>query len=131
MATYSDEILRFAETTPLAIPEGMHFTEAANRLCGDKIRVALDTDGDTITQVRWQVEGCAILRASAAFMARLLVRNTIGEGRHLIADFEKSFTEENAFRTGALEAIYKLPARYKCALLPWQAAENFLREGQH
>lgn len=128
MATYSDEILRLAETTPLEIPAGMRFAEAANRLCGDKIRVAFDIDGDTLSATHWHVEGCAILRASAAFMARVLNRNTVAESLKLIADFDRSFTGENAFRTSAIEAIYKLPARYKCALLPWQAAENFLRD---
>jgi nitrogen fixation protein NifU and related proteins len=128
MATYSQEILRLAEITPVKIPEGVTYAEVVNRLCGDKIRVAIDIEEDSITRIRWHVEGCAILRASAAFMARSLVNNTVPETRRLIEEFNKSFTTENAFRQSALEAIYTLPARYKCALLPWQACENFLGE---
>lgn len=128
MPTYSEEILRLAETTPIDIPEGMHFSEVANRLCGDKVRVAAVLEDDVLQRIHWQVEGCAILRASAAFMVRILTNNTLSQTRRLIEDFSKSFTEDNAFRQGGLEAIYKLPARYKCALLPWQACENLLRE---
>ncbi len=128
MPTYSEEILRLAEITPVEIPEGMPSAELANRLCGDKVRIALTLGDDTLQRVHWQAEGCAILRASAAFMARVLENNTIAQTYHLIDDFSKSFSEENAFRHGGLEAVYKLPARYKCALLPWQACQNLLNE---
>lgn len=128
MPTYSEDILRLAEITPVEIANGAPFAETANRLCGDKIRISLDIKDDTITQVHWHSEGCAILRASAAFLARSLAQKTIPETTELIRAFSESFEQENSFRQSPLAAVYQLPARYKCALLPWQAAENFLRE---
>jgi nitrogen fixation NifU-like protein len=128
MPTYSDDILRLAETTPIDIAAGAPVAEAANRLCGDKVKVSLDTRGDLITQVHWHVEGCAILRASAAYLARSLTEKTIPESAEIIRSFSESFELENSFRQGPLAAVYKLPARYKCALLPWQAAKDFLSE---
>jgi nitrogen fixation NifU-like protein len=128
MPTYSEDILRLAETTPIAIAEGAVFAETANRLCGDRVRISMDTAGDLITQVHWHSEGCAILRASAAFLARSLVQKSIAESAELIRMFSESFERENAFRQSPMAAVYNLPPRYKCALLPWQAAENFLSE---
>ena len=128
MPTYSDDILRLAETTPAEIAPGEPFSEAANRLCGDKVRISLGTGNSVITQVHWHVEGCAILRASAAYLARSLVRKSIPEAIDMIHKFSESFEKENSFRHGPLAAVYNLPPRYKCALLPWQAAEDFLRE---
>lgn len=130
MPTYSDDILRLAEITPVAIAVGAPFAETANRLCGDKIQVSLAITDDIIAQVQWHADGCAILRASAAFLARSLAQKSIAEGGDLIRLFSESFDRENSFRHGPLAAVYNLPPRYKCALLPWQAAENFLRELQ-
>jgi len=128
MQTYSDELLRLAETTPIEIPDGVMASEHANKLCGDRIAVAPEIIGKHIHEVRWRVEGCAILKASAAFMARTLREQTLGDASAAIERFEKSFDEENEFRQSALAPVYRLPARYKCALLPWLALKDFLRE---
>ena len=128
MKTYSDEILRLAELKPIPIREGEPHTDLANRLCGDRISVSLTLNGENIEAMRWHAEGCAILCASAAYAAQLLPGKKYEEGLHLIQDFFSSFDQQNEFCEGALAAVYTLPGRYKCALLPWQAAENFLRE---
>lgn len=128
MPTYSEEILRLAETTPVAIKESSASAELANRLCGDRVTLGIDFDGNAIRQVEWRVEGCAILKASVAFLARNLRGKEIAQARDIAQRYAESFETENEFRTGPLGAVYKLPARYKCALLPWQAFENLLRD---
>jgi nitrogen fixation NifU-like protein len=128
MPTYSDDILRLAETTPVAIANGAITADLANRLCGDRITIAADWDNALIRQIEWEVEGCAILKASAAYLARTLKGKDRVQVADLLAQFAASFGAENIFRTGPLAAVYKLPSRYKCALLPWQACENLLRE---
>ncbi|MBS0617420.1 MAG: iron-sulfur cluster assembly scaffold protein [Spirochaetes bacterium] len=128
MQTYSDELLRLAETTPIKIPVGVIVSEHANKLCGDRIAVAPAIIGNHIREIRWRVEGCAILKASAAFMARTLKEQSLNAAYVAIERFEKSFDEENDLRQSALAPIYRLPARYKCALLPWLALKDFLRE---
>lgn len=128
MPTYSDEILRLAEITPIAIPPGAHRAALANQLCGDRVAVSLAMHDGVIAWVAWESEGCAILRASATYLSRTLSGKSLAEAADLVHQFEDSFEHENVFRTGALAPVYNLPARYKCALLPWQAFENLLRE---
>jgi|GEM_PF-3236921 len=130
MATYSDEILRLAEITPIAIPPGAVRAELANQLCGDRVAVSLALHDGVIAWVGWESEGCAILRASATYLSRTLSGKSLPEATDLVQQFQESFEHENLFNTGALAPVYKLPARYKCALLPWQAFENLLRETQ-
>ncbi len=128
MPTYSDEILRLAEITPIAIPAGARRAELANELCGDRVAVSLALHDGAIAWVGWESEGCAILRASATYLSRTLSGKSLAEAADLVQKFGESFDQDNLFRTGALAPVYKLPARYKCALLPWQAFENLLRE---
>ena len=128
MATYSDEILRLAEITPIAIPPGAERVELANQLCGDRVAVSLALHDGVIAWVGWESEGCAILRASAAYLSRTLNGKSLREAAEAAEQFQLSFEQDNAFRTGPLAPVYKLPARFKCALLPWQAFENLLRK---
>lgn len=127
MPTYSDDILRLAEITPIAIHSGAATAELANRLCGDRVTIAADWNGNLVRQIEWQAEGCAILKASVAYLARTLKEKSRPESEQLLAQFLESFENENSFRAGPLAPVYKLPARYKCALLPWQAYANLLR----
>lgn len=128
MATYSDDILHLAETMALPISAGAPTAELANRLCGDRISIALNWDGPLLRQVEWKVDGCAILKASAAYLARTFKGKNQAQIEALLAEFSESFEKENNFRKGPLAPVYTLPARYKCALLPWQACENLLRQ---
>ncbi|HNN01854.1 MAG TPA: iron-sulfur cluster assembly scaffold protein, partial [Turneriella sp.] len=114
MPTYSDEILRLAELEPVVIPAGAQSSELVNRLCGDRVIVSPGIDHERITQLRWQVEGCAILRASAAYLARSLPGKTLGETKALIAAFRNSFTgDKGIFAASPLAPVYALPARFK------------------
>ena len=127
MPTYSEDILRLAETTPIPIPGGAQTSEMNNRLCGDAISVAVEWNGPVIQQVFWKVEGCAILKASAAHMAKTLRGKSSAAALTITGQFMQSFEGETLYLKGPLAAVYDLPARYKCALLPWLACENLLR----
>lgn len=129
MATYSEEILRLAEATVTPLSETEPRAEMANRLCGDRISIGATIESETIDGLHWQVEGCVILKASAAFLARTIKGKTTTASLEAIAEFMRSFeTEGGAQLTSPMAPVYRLPARYKCALLPWQACENFLSE---
>ncbi len=127
MPTYSDELLRLAEVTPTPIPEGAAVTERANRLCGDRVVVSPEIEGNVVIALRWHSEGCAILKAAAAYLARGIREKDVAAALSWIADFKHSFDAEESHLPGAMAAVYKLPARYKCALLPFEACEDFLR----
>ena len=129
MPTYSEDILRLAEANVLPLAEGEPRVELANRLCGDRIVIGAEIREGRIIDIHWQSEGCAILKASAAYLARTLKGKSLAASFENITGFMRSFEADDKTQTkGPMAAVYNLPARYKCALLPWQACENFLRE---
>jgi len=129
MPTYSEDILRLAEANMVPIAEGEPVVERANRLCGDRITISANFTADLKLEIHWQAEGCAILKASAAYLARSLKGQSREVALNKVAEFMKSFeADSKTAPQGPLAAVYTLPARYKCALLPWQACENLLRE---
>jgi len=44
-----------------------------NPLCGDRITVLLDLEGDTVKDVRFQGSGCAISKAAASMMTASVI----------------------------------------------------------
>lgn len=129
MPTYSEDILRLAEANVLPLAESEPRVELANRLCGDRIIIGADMREGNIYEIHWQSEGCAILKASAAYLARTLKGKSLATSLEAITGFMRTFeADAKTQSTGPMAAVYSLPARYKCALLPWQACENFLRE---
>lgn len=128
MPTYSDELLRLAEVAPTPIPEGAAVMERANRLCGDRVVVSPEIDDGIVVALRWHSEGCVILKAAATYLARGIRGQSVAAALAWISKFKNSFNSEVAHLPGAMAGVYKLPARYRCALLPFEACENFLRD---
>lgn len=128
MPAYSDELLRLAETTPHTIPGGAAVAERANRLCGDRVVVSPRLENGVVVELRWQAEGCAILKAGATYLARSIAGKDVRSALAWIAEFRHSFDSEGAHLPGPLAPVYALPARYRCALLPFEACEDFLRQ---
>lgn len=130
MASYSTVLLDLAQREPVAIPEGTRIAERRNPLCGDHIMISPKIEDGIICDLRWRIEGCAILKASAAYLAEHVKGKRVDECTEYIDAFSRSFTEDafrEKFSESALAPVYGLPARFKCALLPWVALEDFLR----
>ena len=108
---YRDEILEHY-THPhhygrLENPDISH--EENNPLCGDRVRfdIQLDSDGQTVKDVRFSGVGCAISKASASMLSDLIIGKTLEEIRNLT---KEDVLEELGIDLG--------PVRLKCALLP-------------
>lgn len=128
MAGYSEDLLQLAQSAVSPIPDGATFHEKLNRMCGDQIAIAPQIKDGLITGIDWRVEGCVIVKASAAYLAQRLLHKNIPEILQFISAFKLSFSDASSdLRSGPLAAVYALPARYKCALLPYEALEDFLR----
>lgn len=108
--------------------------EHVNPTCGDEImlRVKLSPDKQTIEDVSYDAVGCSISQAAASVMHDLVVG-------HSVVDFEQarksflnlmhgeSIPQAQADAMGDAEVfagVSKYPARVKCALLPWMAAQD-------
>lgn len=78
----------------------------ANPLCGDKIKLELNVDADTIKEIAFDGSGCAISQAAMSMLAEELNGKTL-------ADAEK-VTQETIYE---LLGVPISTARAKCALL--------------
>jgi nitrogen fixation NifU-like protein len=111
-----------------------HQAQGHNPLCGDHISVALTLAGDTIEQVAFEGESCAICKASASMMTAAVKGKTQADAQALSQQFLAMATgkldldQPNQIgRLAVFAGVRDLPTRVKCAILPWhtlQAAFN-------
>ena len=101
--------------------------EGFNPLCGDRLTLFLEMDGDRIREVAFEGTGCAISRASASLMTDALKGKTIAEVNALFERFHQLVTSdpEAAPDTAGLgklavfAGVREHPSRIKCATLSW------------
>ncbi|EQA45203.1 SUF system FeS assembly protein, NifU family [Leptospira broomii serovar Hurstbridge str. 5399] len=109
--------------------------EGVNPLCGDEVELFLKLEDDRISDIRFQGKGCSISQASSSMLTDCLYGKTLSEARKLLEDFrgmlledrEPNFPEEFE-DLESLEAVKKIPARIKCAVLPWNTLEKALEK---
>lgn len=111
-----------------------HHAEGHNPLCGDHLSVALQLQGETIDQIAFRGESCAICKASASMMTAAVKGKTREQAQALTQEFLAMATgkldliQPNQIgRLAVFAGVRDLPTRVKCAILPWhtlQAAFN-------
>ncbi len=104
-----------------------------NPLCGDKLTVFIDLDGDQVADVSFIGEGCAISKSSASMMTEALKGRPRQEAEALAAEFQKLIMREEADTAllGKLKVfagVGEFPARVKCAALPWRTLQAALHD---
>ncbi|MGL5825137.1 MAG: Fe-S cluster assembly sulfur transfer protein SufU [Nocardioides sp.] len=101
-----------------------------NPTCGDEITMRVRIGpGDTMADVSYHAQGCAISQASASVMADLLIGRTVAVGMVLCGEFlglmhgrGTVVPDEDRLGDGvAFAGVATFPSRVKCALLPWMA----------
>jgi nitrogen fixation NifU-like protein len=124
-------------------PRNHRFPEPFNRegkgynpLCGDKITLRLQLEGDTITDIGFIGQGCAISQASCSTMTEALKGKTLAEAEAMFGKFHAMVTEDD---TGVADELGKLavfagvrefPMRVKCATLGWHTLQQALHNDQ-
>jgi nitrogen fixation NifU-like protein len=111
-----------------------HHAEGHNPLCGDEVTVYLQIAGDTIKDVSFDGQGCAISKASASLMTTRLKGKTLTEVRALMQDVRALLTDpeqkepdlETLGDLAALAGVRKYAVRVKCATLAWHTLESAL-----
>jgi nitrogen fixation protein NifU and related proteins len=99
--------------------------EGYNPLCGDRLTLYVQLDGDRIRDLSFQGTGCAISKASASLMTEALKGKTIEEARSLFDRFHEMVTSppETAApdlgKLSVLSGVREFPTRIKCASLAW------------
>lgn len=107
--------------------------EGANPLCGDEVTVYAQLDGDLISDISFQGEGCAIAKASASLMTLSLKGRTTAEAEALFNEVHRMLTQEGEHdleqlgKLAVLVGVRNFPVRVKCATLAWHTARGALR----
>src|SRR6516165_9688644 len=70
-----------------------HHAEGFNPLCGDRLTVYVQLDGDSIRDISFQGSGCAISKASASMMTQSVKGKTRVEAERLFNQFHKLVTD--------------------------------------
>lgn len=110
--------------------------EGFNPLCGDRITLYLKVDGETIAEIGFQGQGCAISKASASMMTDALKGKTRAEAEALFESFHKMVTREldapvdseAMGKLAAFSGVAEFPIRIKCASLGWHTLRAALAE---
>lgn len=107
------------------LPNASSKAHGHNPLCGDEISVFLELDGNTLKQISFTGQGCAICKSSASLMTEYLKGKSADVAKkdalafiELLNDPEKT-VPENLGEMEALLGVRKFPARLKCATLAW------------
>ena len=114
-----------------------HNADGDNPICGDRVSVCLNVNHDTIDNITFDGEGCAISVASASIMTKLLKGKSLVWAKKLSSDFQSICTRSNQDETllsgqefeelNLLTSVKHFPARVKCATLAWHTLDDALR----
>lgn len=102
-----------------------------NESCIDEVDLQIKFDGNTIEDIRFDGEACAISTSSTSVMIGTLIGKTVEEALEIIESFENMIDEKEYNRDILEQAIvyddiYKQPNRKKCALLSWWGIKKVL-----
>ena len=109
-----------------------------NPTCGDEVtlRVSLSEDGEWVTDVSYDGQGCSISQAATSVLCDLVIGQTVGDALQTVHAFSEMVSsrgadlgDENELGDGiAFAGVSKYPARVKCALLGWLAFKTAAAE---
>jgi|SRR5579863_8370475 len=100
-----------------------------NPLCGDTLDLTLRIEGDRVTDIRFEGQGCAISMASASLMSEAVKGRPRAEIEHLFEQVHGVITgraavaPEELGKLAALGGVAEFPARVKCASLCWHTLQ--------
>lgn len=121
-----------------ALADATHKGEGHNPLCGDRVTVYLQLDGQgRIEDIAFEGRGCAISQASASLMTDLVKGRTLAEIEALMSGFLHLVRGEDANglagevreRLDVMAGVSAFPMRVKCATLAWHTMKSALEGG--
>jgi nitrogen fixation protein NifU and related proteins len=119
------------------LPDASVKVHGDNPACGDEIHLAVKFDGNGgLEEIKFTGHGCAISQASASLMTTKLkgksradVERTLRAFHDLVTS-EKNDAPKNLGDLQVMRGVRKFPQRVKCAMLPWRAVEQALRQSE-
>ncbi|HXH10961.1 MAG TPA: SUF system NifU family Fe-S cluster assembly protein [Alphaproteobacteria bacterium] len=109
--------------------------EGYNPLCGDKVTVYIDVDGDRVADIGFEGKGCAISTASASVMTETVKGKSLAEAEALFEIFHNLVTGKppadgktpELGKLAVFSGVSEFPARVKCATLAWHTLHAALK----
>jgi nitrogen fixation protein NifU and related proteins len=117
------------------LPPPARRAEGFNPLCGDRLTLYLDLEGDTIRDLSFVGSGCAISKASASLMTEALKGKTLVEAERLFERFHDMVTSSTETapadlgKLSVLAGVREFPTRVKCASLAWHTLKAAVNAG--
>ncbi len=113
------------------LPNATRSVDGYNPLCGDHYKIFVEIEGETIKDIGFTGNGCAISKASASVMSSSLKGKTREEAHQLFDVFHKLVTGDSGGlsaaelgRLAAFSGVSEFPARVKCASLAWHTMNS-------
>lgn len=115
------------------LPDANRRVDGYNPLCGDHYTVFVNFEGDTIREVSFTGNGCAISKASASVMSATVKGKSKAEAGEIFDTFHRLVTGDSTGldaadlgRLAAFSGVSEFPARVKCATLAWHTLRTAL-----
>ena len=107
--------------------------QGVNPLCGDEITIEVSFDGDKVSEVAVDSQGCSISQSSASMMTEAIKGKSREEINELVGRFRQMMSLDAGDDPGldperpgailgdieALQGVRQYPVRIKCASLAW------------
>lgn len=105
-----------------------HYSDGYNASCGDEISITLQIKENTIDDIAFESDSCAICTASASILCKISKQKDLNalqsSYQQLLAALKTSTDNFDLTHQELkiLQPISQYPSRVNCALLPWQTA---------
>ena len=111
--------------------ESYDYVNSNNESCIDNLDIYLLVEDNTIKDIKFDGEACAISTSTTSIMIKLLLNKTIDEALKIVENYdnminEKEYDENILQEANAYNEIYKQQNRKHCALLPWNGIKELL-----
>ncbi len=107
--------------------------QGVNPLCGDEITIEVSFEGDKVSEVAVEGQGCSINQSSASMMTEAIKGKSRDEISELVGRFRQMMSLDEGDDPGldperpgavlgdieALQGVRQYPVRIKCASLAW------------
>jgi nitrogen fixation NifU-like protein len=119
-----------------SLKHATHEAQGFNPLCGDKVHVYVEVEGNRIREIAFEGSGCAISTASSSLMTESLKGKTLDEALSFFESLRHFLTQPpdtpppaglDLGKLAALGGVRQYPTRVKCATLGWHTLQAALK----
>lgn len=108
-------------------------TNSRNISCIDNIDVYVKIEDNTIKDITYEGEACAISISSSSIISNLLKDKTLKQAKEIINNYynmieEKEYNKELLEEANVFDEIYKQPSRKMCATLIVRGIEEIINK---